>query len=84
MSADRISVRIRCCRESFRSIRSTPVDMYHSPLGPVPDPQGCDIHVYSEPCKQCRKFLMKYLMYHDYKEDSVLDPREPLSPKPEP
>jgi hypothetical protein len=27
---------------------------------------------------------MSYLMYHEYKEDSVLDPREPLPPRSEP
>jgi hypothetical protein len=29
-------------------------------------------------------YLISYLMYHEYKEDSVLDPREPLPPSPEP
>ena len=77
-------VRVRCPREDYRVIRTPLVWMFDTPLGPLPDPQGCDVFVHSKPCKECRKYLISYLMYHEYKEDSVLDPLEPLPPRSEP
>lgn len=83
MSTDRLSVQILCCRENFQKIRSTPVDIHPSRLGPVPDPLGCDIFAEDPACQRCRKYLIELLMYHNYVEGSVLDPRDPLPPKPD-
>ena len=77
-------VRVRCPREDYREVKSPWVRMFDTPAGPLPNPQGCDVFAHTDPCKECRKYLMKYLMYYEYKEDSVLDPREPLPPNPEP
>ena len=84
MSPKRISVRIRCCREGFQAIRSTPVDMYTTVHGPLPDPLGCDVFAEHDSCKLCRKYLIELLMFREYEDGSVLDPRKPLPPKPEP
>ncbi len=79
----KLYVHVRCCREDYREIKSTPVDMYQTRLGPLPDPLGCDIFAETAPCKECRKYLIEYLMYHKHEEDTVLDPREPIPPKPD-
>ncbi len=79
---NQIKVRVRCPRENYREVKSHLVCLFETPRGPLPDPQGCDVFAYSAPCKQCRKYLIEYLMYHEYQEDSVLDPREPLPPNP--
>lgn len=77
-------VRIRCPREDYRIIKTPLVWMHDTPAGSLPDPQGCDVFVYTAPCVECRRYLMRYLNHHEYSEGSVLDPREPLPPKPEP
>ena len=77
-------VRVRCPREDYRVIKTPLVRMFDTPAGPLPDAQGCDVFAAAKPCPECRKYQMQYLMYHEYNDDSVLDPREPLPPRSEP
>lgn len=74
-----IHVRVRCLCDDKREIMTPLVRMFDTPEGPLPDPQGCDVFADSSTCRQCRKFLIKYLMCHEY-DGSVLDPRGSLPP----
>lgn len=76
-------VRVRCPREDHRVVKAPLVWMFDTPAGPLPDPQGCDVFVHTPPCVECRKFLMDFLLDREYKDGSVLDPREPLPPRSE-